>query len=47
MVITLVKNSLLQNPHYKGSAQFEQCKQSSCPEKIQMWCKFTFTTGAY
>lgn len=28
MVIILVKNSLLQNPHYKGSAQFEHSASS-------------------
>lgn len=48
MAITLVKNSLLQNPHYKGSAQFEHSASSQVFLRIYKGGhKFTFTTGAY
>lgn len=34
MAITLVKNSLLQTPHYKGSAQFEHSASSQVVLRI-------------
>lgn len=48
MAITLVKNSLLQNPRYKGSAQCEQSASSQVVLRIYKGShKFTFMTGAY
>jgi len=48
MAITLVKNSLLQNPHYKGSAQSEYSASSQGILRIYKGgCKFSFMTGAH
>lgn len=48
MAITLVKNSLLQSPHYKGSAQCEHRASSQVVLSIYEGGRnFTVTTGAY